>query len=802
MASLPIAGLITSDLCQAQVSSDPTLSTQVTLEGRNFSITGGTQAGDNLFHSFEQFSLLRGWSAFFDHALSIQNIIARVTGGSVSNINGLIKTNDDANLFLINPSGIIFGRGARLNIGGSFIASTAEQIKFADSSTFNAKNVQAQPLLTLSAPVGLQFGNVPKGVIANEGSLLRVDPKKTIALVGGEISLQGSIFSAPEGRIELGSVASDSFVSLIPVNNRWTLGFEGTQNYQDIHISNGTALNVGNPFITKKLGLGDIQLQGRNISIIDNSIIGGTNNSSSGGGAIIIKSSESVNIIDSDLNSRTISTGAAGDVLIETKRLTISSSGSSEQQPGIFASTGSIGRLAKNNNLGQGGQIIVNASEFIDIKNGIVSSKTFGTGNAGGIQISTKQLILRDGGQISSTTENKGDGGTININTSGSINISGTVNLGDNELIPSGIFAQTLRKETSGNGGNVVVTTKSLVVNAGGTISVSSDQDSMGEAGRLDIDALSIEVSGADSSIQAEGKDFQTAGNLNIQTDTLTVQAGASISVSSKGQAGDLIISANEIYLDNGSLTAETGASGPEGSGNIQLQNVKFLQLSNGSEISAEATGTANGGNIFIDAADGFVVGVPGGDSTIKASAGRGQGGNITITAKGIYGFAEGKEVMGNGINEIDASSDYGPSGTVQLNTPDVDPSQTIVELPGGLVDASGLIIQRCSEPAAKTAQQQQESGFIITGRGGLPPNPSESLSSDASLVGLVAPVKPSATSSHSVEPKTIAQTPLKPIVEAQGWVVDTDGAIVLTAQVPTPTSHPVGLTQGSCFTP
>ena len=116
----------------AQVTADGTTNTTVNVNGNDFTINQGDRAGGNLFHSFSDFSVPTNGSAFFNNAVDIVNIFSRVTGGNISSIDGLLGANGTANLFLINPAGIIFGESARLNIGGSFYGSTADSILFPD----------------------------------------------------------------------------------------------------------------------------------------------------------------------------------------------------------------------------------------------------------------------------------------------------------------------------------------------------------------------------------------------------------------------------------------------------------------------------------------------------------------------------------------------------------------------------------------------------------------------------------------------------------------------------------------------
>jgi len=196
-----IAGLLVSTVGitlpgVTQITPDNTLpaNSQVTPSCTICVINGGTPVGSNLFHSFSQFSVPTGGAALFNNDPAIQNILTRVTGGTPSQIDGLIQANGTANLFLLNPSGIHFGANATLNLGGSFFASTADSFRFPDGSEFSATNPQTLPLLTVTAPIGLQYGSInPEAWLTNRAALVT---QGDLTLVGGHLDLWGQLRSS------------------------------------------------------------------------------------------------------------------------------------------------------------------------------------------------------------------------------------------------------------------------------------------------------------------------------------------------------------------------------------------------------------------------------------------------------------------------------------------------------------------------------------------------------------------------------------------------------------------------------
>lgn len=279
-----LLSLLETTSAQGQVVPDSSVGSRVTLQGNTFLIEEGTTKGGNLFQSFREFSVPTGKTAYFNNDSGIQNIVSRVTGTSISNIDGTLKANGTANLFFLNPNGIIFGNNARLDIGGSFLGTTADSIKFADGTQFSAKTSQSSPLLTVQVPVGLQFNSNPGEIrvvgsghqlvteisspISRAGTPpgLQVLPGKNLALLGGDLSLNGGILFAPGGQIELGSVKQGQVV-VDTTTKQWSFNYQPQSTLGRIELANRSFLD------TTGTGGASLGIYGRQIFLKEDSAV-------------------------------------------------------------------------------------------------------------------------------------------------------------------------------------------------------------------------------------------------------------------------------------------------------------------------------------------------------------------------------------------------------------------------------------------------------------------------------------------------------------------------------------------------
>jgi large exoprotein involved in heme utilization and adhesion len=355
----------------------------------------------------------------------------------------------------------------------------------------------------------------------------------------------------------------------------------------------------------------------------------------------------------------------------------------------------------------------------------------------------------------------------------------------------SGLFAQA---SGEGDASDLTIATGRLLVRDGARVSASTFRT--GEGGTLSVTASdTVELIGTSadgrfpSTLTVQTTGAGNARDLTIATKQLTIRDGAEVNVSSTGSglAGVLRVEANSIRLDNqGNIRADTSGGG----GSINLSTGDLI-LRRGSSISTNATGsTITGGNITIDTDN--LVAVPKENSDISANATESFGGRVIVNASGIFGTEF--RLQDTPLSDITASSALGPqfNGVVQLNTPGIDPSRGLANLPAEVVDASNQIAQTCGAGRGESGKNE----FIITGRRGLPSNPYEMLSNDEALADVHPPSefssrrnsKPDAA--KTVTSQSVTSNPKPPIVEAQGWVINDKGQVVLTATAPTVTPH------------
>lgn len=744
-----------NDCSTAQITPDATLPNNSSIRRQNDIrvIEGGTQAGNNLFHSFKEFSVPNGTSVYFNNDFIIQNIITRVTGTSISNIDGAIKAKGSANLFLINPNGIIFGNNASLNIGGSFVASTASSVNFGDGTKFST--IEPTTLLTVSVPIGLQFGTTAYPIINQ--SQLEVLREKTLALVGGDVTLEGGKLIADGGLIDVLSVAPNNLVSLQPTSQGWKISYNNVQNFQDIQLKAriAEADTVSSAIDVSAEGGGNIQLAGRRLLITNGYIYAHT----------------------------------------------------PDEKPG--------------------GDIIVNATESVEIgERGSLFTGTKGVGNSGNIIINTSKLIVRDSGQLIVFNSGSGSGGELTVNASDSVEISGGIGF-NNFFIASGLYSATYG---AGNAANITINTGKLMIQGGGKISTQSEGilsssnrqliPATGRGGNLIVNALeSIDITGkntsgsAVSSLLAGTEGLGDAGNLFLNTNKLVVRDGARVAVGSQfrkdvnyigdarnlGSAGALEVRANSIILDNqGKLVSQTDLGK---GGNISLQVQKLLLLRRNSQISTSAgelQAVGDGGNIYINAYNGFIVAEPFENSDITANAFKGSGGKVSVNAAGIFGIVQRsrndleKLLTTKDANELDpqnlptsditAFSQTNPilNGQVSINTFDVDPNRGLFQI--STEPSQPKLTQSCLAPTG-----QRINKFTITGRRGLPANPNDYLINYNIYTDWIStpPDTENIKNIHQNTHLTPNQLPT-PVIEAQGWIIDADGNTVLVAQAPT----------------
>ncbi|BAY84315.1 filamentous hemagglutinin family outer membrane protein [Calothrix parasitica NIES-267] len=672
----------------AQITPDTTLDnspSKVNSQNlNNLLIEGGVKNQSNLFHSFQEFNINKGQQVFFANPQGINNIITRITGNNPSNINGVLGVNGLANLFFINPNGIIFGKDARLDVNGSFIGSTADSINFSDGSFFSAIEPNNPALLKINVPLGLQYGNNPAAIQLKQANL-QVKPGNILGLIGGNVNLDNTTLKAPGGTIQLGGLLSSGVVNL---NDLKSFSFPDNIQLGDVSLINKSNIEViasggGDIFINAnnfnlnnsslqagiKTGLGNQDAVAGDININTTGDINLNQNSNiknileldsvGEGGKIDIRTNNFF-LKDSNILTDTESSGNAGNLTVkaENKFEIISS-------PTNIALRGEgrkgLSSITEDNATGNGGNIIVESPEITISGIGGIDSSTEGLGDGGTVNILTDRLNIIEGAAVLSNTEKSGDAGEIFIQASEFIEISNKLSdsrFESRRRPPGGIIADVRRgNREDGNGGTITLETARLTVKEGAFI--TTDTKGTGNGGNITIKATElVEVIGRgdnpNTQIVTEVRNNAAGkgGNLSIETKKLFVVNGARINVgtSGSGDSGNLHLKATESIILQGksddtpsSIIAQVGQDSNANGGNITIET-KNLTIKDGNQISASNLGRGNSGNISIKATE--AININGIFSTTESSdrlvAESSQDSNNFLIPSGIFSSSPG----------------------------------------------------------------------------------------------------------------------------------------------------------------
>ena len=679
-----------------------------TFTGDNIDIdsTHGDITGNNLFHSFSEFSIAESQTVNFSHsgAETINNVISRVTGPNASNIDGTLSSSiAGANFFLLNPNGIMFGPNATVNISGSFHATTADYLKFGDDKRYYAdltKNTE----LSIAAPSDFGFLDNTVSNIDIFGSNLELSEGNSHSFVGGNINIDAApmedtnnaVINSNNGEISLVSIVAQGEISLDSDN----IKMDSISQWGDITLDHSSSID------TSGSSAGRIVIRGGGLILDNNSHISANSDET-------IVSTSTPNAI------RNIDISTTDSILFNHNSGITNNiqSINAEQTAGIALASNSI-KLdnqsfikTNTNGINNSGDTIIEAGllqleEFSEI-----SSESSYLGNGGNIDLNADLLDMKSGGHIISTSYADGDAGNIEINSE-NILITGP----SSSISPFGIDFTGIRTSKYGElseGGNItIINEKDLtlssrseinMVNAGaltgGTLAISSQSLNILEGSRLGVDALytlngngadlvinsdTINVDGQhdeiryigilpsyyDSEIYSIGPDglFPDAtgdtGKITINSSDLNISGSAkiiSLSSQSTGNPGVIDISTDNLTLDGINTTeyqelinagfVESDAYS-RASSNITIRNSYIDFFFTGESPSSI-------GEINIQAKN---ISVKNGGHISTQTSGDADSGNLNIDTKNLH-------IETGGIITSSATNGNGDAGLITINS-------------------------------------------------------------------------------------------------------------------------------------
>ncbi|PIG92229.1 filamentous hemagglutinin N-terminal domain-containing protein [Gloeocapsopsis sp. IPPAS B-1203] len=643
-----------SEVSVAQVQPDSTLGSESSIVNsvdENIDlIRGGAIRGTNLLHSFQEFNIGEGKAVYFVNPQGIENIFSRVTGNNPSQILGRLGVLKNANLYLLNPNGIIFGKNASLDVKGSFVATTAESILFEDGREFSAINPQ-KLILEIKVPLGLQIGNTPGAIVNQSVFGLQMQPGKNLSLIGGDVNLAGGIIFAPGGRVELGGLSKPG---IIDINSDGSLSFPENVERGNVFLNQGAVVNV----LAGRGGA--IAINSKNLELKEGSaliagIASGLGSPEAQAGDIIINASDKVTF--DGINQNGISSGIYNSVFNQG----VGNAGKVEIATNDFSLTNGANILSTLNGTGKTGDIDIKASNNFSIDGkGLVTNLLItnsgiknqigenGSGSTGDVIISAKKISLTNGGSINSFNSGKGTSGNIDIFANDTIFVDGS-----SEPFISSI-SSFIDQKGVGNAGNIHLDTENLLLTNGS--SITSFISGEGNSGNITINASNnILLDGEakfrnnllSSIITSVQGGIGNTGDIIITTRNLSLINGALIGTDSsgRGNAGNIGITATDsVFIDGqgsrvgadlfSQISSGVLQNAVGNGGKIEIATGN-LRLSNKGTITSTSDGQGNAGNVRIEAQKDIILDEGNISSVVFVNA-EGNGGDISITAKNV----------------------------------------------------------------------------------------------------------------------------------------------------------------------
>ncbi|MBR8839469.1 MAG: filamentous hemagglutinin N-terminal domain-containing protein [Stigonema ocellatum SAG 48.90 = DSM 106950] len=742
--SLAIGGAIANwDNAKAQPILDATLGGERSVVTPNVVINGltsdridgGAIRGSNLFHSFSEFNVGEGRGVYFTNPVGIQNILSRVTGKNPSNILGTLGvTGGNANLFLINPNGIIFGQNASLDVGGSFVATTANAIGFGKSGFFSASAPNVPLILTVN-PSAFLFNQVANQPITNQSVAgLSVPAGASLLLLGGNVSLDGGTLQAQGGQVELGGLASSGTVGLNIDGNNLSLSFPDGVERADVSLTKDADVFV------RAGGGGSIAINAQNVNLAGGSKLRAGIEPNQGSvdsiaGNIEINATGAIKFTEGSYIQnfvRSNAVGKSGDINIQAESVSFTD--------GSNLIAGTFGK-------GDAGNVNINARDQVSFNGEDQgSNRDFGSsgvynrvqpgavGNGGNINVTTGSLHLTNGAILTTSIYGQGNGGNVTINARDRVSFDGE---GSIDTQSSGAYS-AVNVGASGRAGSVNVTTGSLYVTNGAHLSTTIL--GRGDAGSVTINArdsvffdgegsMDGESSGVFSEVQSLSgypEAVGQGGNVKITTGSLSVTNGAVITTSTdgRGDGGSVTINARDRVSLDGEGRLQTNESGNfrhtsgvfstvekfgVGHGGSINVTAGSLYVTNGAALAANTLGQGDPGMVNINVRDTASFDGKGknpnffssGVSTQVTANAVGQGGSVNITAGLLYltndallsASSDGKGDAGNVSVAV--------RGTLQANNGNISTNAT--QAGGGNVDITARDIRLRNNSAIKT---------------------------------------------------------------------------------------------------